>query len=439
MRPVEGELFDVAIVGGGPAGSTTAAYLRMNGYQTVLLEKAKFPRFHVGESLLPVNLDIFDELGVRDRIRESGATPKRGAEFRSRCGEHVRKFYFRDSLLPDRPLAYQVLRSKFDSLLLARAREGGADVREESPVTAVSSKPHGHELTVKPRRGAAYRLSARCVVDASGQDTFLATRLGLKRLDPEHRRYAVFGHFRGVERGKGDDAGNIIIVPFGEGHWLWSIPLPDERTSIGAVVTRALVAEHGDDLEGFLLRTIRETPALAARIGETGLELEPTEPVRVAADFSYEATSYAGDGFLLVGDAAAFLDPVFSSGVLLAMSSARDAAAAIHGALERGDVSYGSFRDYERCHRRKVRTISRLIRAFYRPAFLEMFMNPTDVLGLRGAVTTLLSGELDVRFGARLRLELFYLIGKLRNLALDRYPENALCTLGCSTHTKESA
>jgi hypothetical protein len=121
------------------------------------------------------------------------------------------------------------------------------------------------------------------------------------------------------------------------------------------------------------------------------------------------------------------------------MSSARDAAAAIHRAFERDDVSKGAFRDYERRHRKKVRTISRLIRAFYRPAFLEMFMNPTDVLKLRGAVATILSGELEARPGARLRLELFYLIGKLRRLALDHYPENGACTLGCSAHTKESA
>ncbi len=426
--------FDVAVIGGGPAGSTMAIYLRRLGYHPVLFEKSRFPRFHIGESLLPENLNLFEDLGIADAIRARGYPKKLGAEFVSRCGQHVRKFYFRERLTTGQTSAYQVLRSDFDHLLLERAREAGTDVREESAVTDVVSSADGHEIAVTPEGGKAYRVHARFLVDASGQETFLANRLNLKRVDPVHRRFAVFSHYRGVDRDPGDDGGNILIIPFGDGHWFWFIPLASGITSIGMVVTKDLMREHRDDIPGYFFDTVAQTQALRERMTHA----EIAAPIRTIVDYSYESTRFAGDRFLIIGDAAAFLDPVFSSGVLMAMSSARDGARAIHAAFQAGDLSQKAFRRYERDHRHRIRTIFRLIRAYYHPAFLQMFLNPSDAAGLKTAVTTILAGNTRLGWGLRWRLELFYFIGWLRGRLAGEGFERTGCSHGCSIHTSSA-
>ena len=418
------------MIGGGPAGASTAIYLRQHGYQIVVLEKLRFPRFHIGESLLPANHRLFDELGIHDEVKTRGYPTKFGAEFVSQCGDHVRKFYFREALLPSGSTAYQVLRSDFDHIVLNRARAVGTDVREEATVTAVTAKDNGFEVTVEPKGDDPYLLHASILVDASGQDTFLSSRLHLKEVDEDHRRFAVFSHFRGIDRGTGEDAGNIRIVPFGEGHWFWVIPLRDSLTSVGAVVTKEVLREHRDDIESYFEAAIEATPALT----RTMTNAERVEPVRTIADFSYESTQYAGERFLIVGDAAAFIDPVFSAGVLMAMSSAKDAAKAIHTAFQTNNFSARALRSYEREHRRKLRIMSRLIRAYYRPAFLEMFMNPIDVFGLKAAVSTILAGSDKRVFRLRWRWELFFLIGWLRGYLRSNRTRSTVCSHGCSVH-----
>jgi len=421
---------DVAVIGGGPAGASTAIYLRQHGYHTVVLEKLRFPRFHIGESLLPANRSLFDELGIHDEVKTRGYPTKFGAEFVSQCGDHVRKFYFREALLPVGTTAYQVLRSDFDHIVLNRARAVGADVREQAAVTEVTPKDDGFDVTVEPKGADSYRLHARVLVDASGQDTFLSSRLHLKEVDEDHRRFAVFSHFRGVERSRGEDAGNIRIIPFGEGHWFWVIPLRDDLTSVGAVVTKEVLREHRDDIESYFEATIEATPALTRRMSHA----ERVEPVRAIADFSYESTQYAGKRFLIVGDAAAFVDPVFSAGVLMAMSSAKDAAKAIHTAFQTNDFSARALKSYDREHRRKLRIMSRLIRAYYRPAFLEMFMNPVDMFGLKAAVSTILAGSDQRGFRLRWRWELFFFIGWLRGFLRSNRTRATVCSHGCSVH-----
>jgi FADH2-dependent halogenase len=373
---------------------------------------------------------VFDELGIHDQIKKRGYTQKFGAEFVSKCGAHVRKFYFREALLPAGSMAYQVLRSDFDHLVLNRAREVGADVREKSTVTEVVPRDDGYDLTVQPDGGDAYRLGASLLVDASGQETFLSSRLNLKRVDPQHRRFALFSHFRGVDRGTGDDAGNIRIIPFGDGHWFWVIPLANGITSVGVVVTKEVIRQHRNDNQGYFERTIDQTHALKC----TMTRAERIEPVHALADFSYESSRFVGDRFLIVGDAAAFIDPVFSSGVLMAMSSARDAAKAIHSAFQTDDFSARALSAYEREHRRRVSAIFRLIRAFYRPAFLDMFMNPIELLELKGAVATMVAGSFDLRLRLRWRLELFFFIGWLRGHMRSNRAMSTTCSHGCSIH-----
>ncbi len=425
---------DVAVIGGGPAGASTAIYLRQHGYRTVVLEKLRFPRFHIGESLLPANHRLFDELGIHDEVKTRGYPTKFGAEFVSQCGDHVRKFYFREALLPVGSTAYQVLRSDFDHIVLNRARAVGTDVREQATVTAVTPKDDGFEVAVEPKEDDPYLLHASILVDASGQDTFLSSRLHLKEVDEDHRRFAVFSHFRGIDRGTGEDAGNIRIIPFGQGHWFWVIPLRDNLTSVGAVVTKEVLREHRDDIEGYFEAAIEATRALTRTMSKA----ERVEPVRTIADFSYESSQYAGERFLIVGDAAAFIDPVFSAGVLMAMSSAKDAAKAIHTAFQTNNFSARALRSYEREHRRKLRIMSRLIRAYYRPAFLEMFMNPVDMFGLKAAVSTILAGSDERAFRLRWRWELFFFIGWLRGYLRSNRTMSTVCSHGCSVHPPPS-
>lgn len=425
---------DVAVIGGGPAGATAAMYLRQKGYDTVVVEKQRFPRFHVGESLLPENLALFDELGIHEEIKNRGYPKKWGAEFVSQCGDHVRKFYFRDQLLSGESMAYQVLRSDFDQLLLERAREMGADVRERTVVTAVAPHADGFEVTTTDEGARTYPLRAGVVVDASGQDTFLSTRLGLKRID-DAGRFAVFTHFRDVDRDEGEDAGNIRIIPFGDGHWFWVIPLGDRLTSVGAVVTKDVIRRNRDNIEAYFSTLVDNTEALRSRMPNAS----QVQPVRTVADFAYESSRYVGDRFVLVGDAAAFLDPVFSSGVLMAMSSARAAANAIDAAFQANDFSARALCSYEREHRRKIKTVFRLIRAYYRPSFLQMFMNPSNTLELKSAVTTILAGAAGSHpLRLRWRLELFYLIGALRGHLQSNRVRNAACSHGCSLHSRSA-
>lgn len=421
---------DVAVIGGGPAGASTAIYLCQRGYTPVVLEKLRFPRFHIGESLLPANLELFDELGIHDEVKARGFPTKFGAEFVSQCGEHVRKFHFREALLPAGPSAYQVLRSDFDHILLNRARALGADVREQATVSAVTRAPDGFDITVEPTGDDPYSLRASLLVDASGQDTFLSSRFQLKELDDDHRRFAIFSHFRGIDRGTDEDAGNIRLIPFGDGHWFWVIPLPDDVTSVGMVVTKDVVREHRDDIDAYFRDAIEATPALT----RTMPRAEQVEPVRAIADFSYQSTRYAGDRYLIVGDAAAFVDPIFSAGVLMAMSSAKDAADVIDRAFQSNDFSDAKLRSYERVHRKKIGIMFRLIRAYYQPAFLEMFMNPVDVLGLKAAVSTILAGSDERGFRLRWRLELFFLIGWLRGYMRSNRTMSTVCSHGCSVH-----
>jgi flavin-dependent dehydrogenase len=406
---VSRESFDVGIIGGGPGGSTSAIYLRKRGYRVVVLDKERFPRFHIGESLLPFNLELFDEVGIHEDLRRAGFVEKHAAEFATSDGRLDEKFYFRNGLVEGHPMAYQVLRSEFDHIILKRARAEGADVREESAVTDCSFDADGVELRVEPKEGSAYSLRAHMMVDASGQHTFLSSRLNLKRLYRDHLKLAVFTHFKNCDRAPGQDGGNIIIFSLEDGGWFWFIPLAQGVTSVGLVLGTEKVKAREGELEEFLAERIQKTPALASRMTKA----ERVAPVRTISNFSYSSAKFAGDRFILVGDAAAFLDPIFSSGVYMAMSSAKVGAEAVHQAFERGDFRARHFREYERIQRRQLSVYFRLIRAYYRPEFREILLQPSNHLRLQDTVVSVLAGCTHQSLGMRLRLHLFYLIGYL--------------------------
>jgi FADH2-dependent halogenase len=409
MLAVRESEFDVAVIGGGPGGSTTAVYLRRQGYRVVLLDKEKFPRFHIGESLLPFNLELFDEMGVHQDLRRAGFVEKHAAEFATADGRLDERFYFREGLVPGHPMAYQVLRSEFDHILLKRAGALGADVREESVVTDCELRKDGARLRVEPKEGAPYWLGCRMVVDASGQHTFLASRLNLKRVYPDHRKFAVFTHFKHCQREPGQEGGNIIIFSLDDGGWFWFIPLAGELTSVGLVMGHDAIKAQSGRIEEYFAERIQETAALAARMTRA----ERVAPVRTLSNFSYMSDSFVGDRFILVGDAAAFLDPIFSSGVYMAMSSAKMAAAAVDQALRANDFRARRFRAYERAQRQQLKVYFRLIRAYYRPEFREIFLQPSNRLQLQGTIVSVLAGCTRQSLAMRLRVHLFYLIGWL--------------------------
>ena len=397
------------MIGGGPGGSTAAFYLSRRGYRVVVLDKEKFPRFHIGESLLPFNLEIFDDMGVHEDLRQAGFVEKHAAEFASSDGGIDEKFYFKDGLVPGRPMAYQVLRSEFDHILLKRAAKEGALVREESVVTDCVVSPERVELRVEPKDGSPYTLVSRLVVDASGQHTFLASRLGLKTVYPDHRKFAVFAHFKNAERAPGREGGNIIIFSLEDGGWFWFIPLAGNVTSLGLVLGHEAVKAQSGRIEAYFEERIQGTPALRARMSNA----ERASPVRTISNFSYMSSRFAGERFVLVGDAAAFLDPIFSSGVYMAMSSARMAAESIHEAFRANDFGARRFRGYERAQRGQLKVYFRLIRAYYRPEFREMFLCPSNRLRLQDTVVSVLAGCTEQPLGMRLRVNLFYFIGWL--------------------------
>jgi flavin-dependent dehydrogenase len=379
---------DVLVVGGGPAGSTIAALLAEKCRHVVVLEKDRFPRFHIGESLLPLNLPLFDRLGVADEVKRVGVY-KPGAEVVS--DEHPRAAIFRFSHNPHLSIdhSYHVMRADFDKLLLDNSRRLGAVVLEGTRVTEVELGAEGRTtITAVGPDGAASRWFPRFLVDASGRDTLLLSRLGSKRIDKRNNTAAVFGHFRNVPRRNGDAEGMITMHLFRHG-WFWMIPLPDGVTSVGMVGTRSFFKTRSGDLDSFFARAVTASSSVAARM----IDAEPISPLIATANYSYDSRRFAGDGYILVGDAAAFIDPLFSSGVMMAMSSAALGAEAVHAWLDDRKSGERLMRDYERRVRRGLNSLSWLIYRINTPVLRDILMSSFDLFDTRSGLLAILAGD----------------------------------------------
>jgi flavin-dependent dehydrogenase len=395
---------EVLIIGGGPAGSTAAALLAERGRRVVVIEKDRHPRFHIGESLLPLNLPLFERLGVHKQIEAIGLV-KRGAEFISTDYNRTVTFNFADAWHKTWTSAYQVRRSEFDHILLKNASARGAQVLEESRVTDVQFDDRGAEVVVTTADGTARTWSAAYVLDASGRDTFLASRMKIKRRNAKHASAALYGHFSNVRRLPGEAEGNISIFWFDHG-WFWFIPLRDGTTSIGAVCWPYYLKSRRSSPTAFLHKTIARCPPLADRLKDAQL----AGPATATGNYSYTSERMYGQRYILIGDAFAFVDPVFSSGVYLAMSSAAMAAEALDHCLDNPASAPVQFAAVDRSVRHGLRTFQWLIYRMTSPAIRHLFMNPNNQWGIQSAVISLLAGDVYGEREVDRRLRLFHAI-----------------------------
>ena len=397
---------DVLVIGGGPGGSTAATVLAQRGYKVIQLEKARHPRFHIGESLLPMNLPVFERLGVLDKIRSMGVY-KAGADFEANNSLGYNTYRFARALGHSPPHAFQVWRQDFDQMLFENAREHGVDAREGAEVTAVEQRGARETFAdVRTDDGRSYRLQCRYLLDASGRDAFLASKKKIRHKNPEHQSAAIFGHFRNAEYRPGDDAGNISIYNFEYG-WMWMIPLPNGIMSVGAVCRPDYLKQRRGRTHEFLYETLKLNPALWKRMANA--ELIDNE-VRVTGNYSYDADTIGGPGWMLVGDAFAFLDPVFSSGVYLATSGAEQTAAVVDAALRDPAQEIRLQRRLEKRLRRGMRRFAFFIYRFNSPVMRHLFRNPRNVWKVEQGVISMLAGDLFDSRPVWFRLVLFRFI-----------------------------
>jgi flavin-dependent dehydrogenase len=398
---------DVVVIGGGPAGATAATLLAERGHKVVLLEKDSHPRFHIGESLLPANMPLFEKLGVADQVHAIGME-KWGATFVSPWHDRTSGFRFADATDPSMPKAYQVRRSEFDEILFRRAAAAGAESHENTRVREFDLGDAHTPPTVHAERSDGTRVEwrAKFVIDATGRDTLVANRLGIKRRNRAHNSSALFGHFRNARRDAGDLEGNIIIFWFDHG-WFWFIPLKDGATSIGAVVWPYYMKNRDKPLREFFLETIDRCPLLKERLLEAELTGEP----QATGNYSYECDRCQGDNYVMLGDAYVFIDPVFSSGVMLAMNSAFAGADVVHARLTGEAAAEAGARErFEFVMRQGPKQFSWFIYRVTNPTLRELFMSPSDKFEMKKALLSVLAGDIFGTTPIRRGLSMFRVV-----------------------------
>ncbi|MFP3939319.1 MAG: NAD(P)/FAD-dependent oxidoreductase [Thermoanaerobaculia bacterium] len=406
------EPYDALVVGGGPGGSSTASLLARHGRRVLLVERQRFPRFHIGESLIPETNRILEALGVLDRIAAAGFPVKRGAVIMAPDGEHERYAHFGEAQGIECPATYEVPRERFDQILLDHAAGCGAQVLQGCRARSAAFFGDGVELRIEDASGKR-TVTGRYLVDASGRDGFLARRLGLRQVDPELRQVSVHAWYEGVVPMPPEQAGDARLIALGGHAWAWLIPLDDRVTSVGVVVSRERYAGLPGRPAERLDELVRCVPVLAELLARA----RRVSPARVDGDYSYATRTYAGERWLLVGDAGSFLDPVFSTGVLLALASGVQAAESVHRCLAAGTPDRRSRRilaAYDREQTRKYRFFRRFVLGYYRPEFRDLLLSPTTRFGLSRAVVTALAGNSRPSFLNRVRLALFFTFVRLQ-------------------------
>jgi flavin-dependent dehydrogenase len=408
--------FDAAVIGGGPGGSSAATVLARRGWRVVLLERERFPRFHIGESQLPWSNELLRALGAYETIAAAGFVEKWGATFRTPDGALEQHADFAAAVETPTPQTFQVLRETFDDLLLRHSARSGVTVHEGHRVLDVAFDPDGVTLRFADADGVERTARVGVVVDASGRAGLLVKRFGHHERDPLLQNIAVHAQYEGIPRAPGRRAGDIRMFTRPDMGWLWLIPLSDAVTSVGAVIPRTVhLREAAPTAEESLAHYLAATPA-AAPLFEGARRVSPA---RFDADYSYVATRMAGDRWVAVGDAAAFLDPIFSTGVLLAMQGGLEAAEAIDAGLRGGDLSSPIFAAYERVVRKRYHHFRRFAVGFYDPAFRDIwFGRPKALTGVYRAIVSVLAGNWRPSPATRARVAMFFAVVALRRAFL---------------------
>jgi flavin-dependent dehydrogenase len=403
--------FDVAVIGGGPGGSSAASALARRGRNVVLLERLQFPRFHIGESQLPWINGVLEAIGASDVIGRAGFVQKWGASFMSEDDSIERYADFSHAPEVPQPQTWQVPRERFDQLLLEHAAKSGADVRQNCQATSADFDADGVTIGYSGADGRAATVRVKAVIDASGRYGFLARKFGQRRPDPTLKNIAVHRQYTGVPRLQGRRAGDIRIISRVDGGWFWLIPISETIMSVGVVMPqdsyRAIAQPTPDET---LDAAIASSPSVVRLLARA----TPATRAQFEADYSYLHSCQAGDRFVLVGDAGAFLDPIFSTGVLLAMQSGLEAAEAISAGLKSGKLGAAAFRKFERTVERRYAHFRRFAVGFYDPAFRDFFLSPSSRFGLYEALLSVLAGNWRPGFSVRARLRLFYVLVALQ-------------------------
>ena len=381
--------YDVVVIGGGPAGTTLATLVQRRGYRCLILERATFPRYHIGESLIPQTYGTLDRLGLLPKLRASNFPVKHNVRFVSPDGKASTPFYFSETIQGERARTWQVERSEFDQICLDNARQSGVEVRTATSVEAVRFEDaRAVGVSTRSARADLCEIDSRVVIDASGQATVIGSQLGLR--DPVYglEKGSLWGYYKNGKRLDGIDAGETTIFTLARGGWFWYIPLPNDIVSVGIVDDPHHLFTRGANREQGFLREVQACRPLLERL----IEAERVGSVRGSRRLAYMNRQTCGDGWLMLGDARAFLDPVYSSGLYLALASAELAADCVSEALAADDCSRSRLGRFEPRLIAGVDVIRRLIHAFYDDefsfrAFLQRFPEQ------RGALIDCLVGD----------------------------------------------